>query len=150
MDDAFVHPHAAAAPSPISLCSTHLIALPLVSRRPRKSLVQVRREAVPQLAGVGGQVDGDLLQLVGQHARRRLVARELPVHQALPLLLAADDSPHQQVRHVDGDRLRQPGELGGVVADRAGVALGVQRQDFQGAYFLVCGSRVSTGLIGRY
>ena len=98
--------------------------------------MQVRRESVPQLARVRRQVDADLLELVGEHARRALVAGELATHQPLPLLLAADDGPHEQVGHVDSHRLRQPGELGRVVADHARVALGVQGQDLEGAYFL--------------
>lgn len=57
--------------------------------------MQVRREAVPQLAGVGRQVDADLLQVVGQPPRRRLVAAELAAEQALALLRAAQDRPHQ-------------------------------------------------------
>lgn len=98
--------------------------------------MQVRREPVSQLARVSRQVDVHLLQLVRQHAGGRLVAAELAAHEPLPLLGAAYDRPHQEVRHVDGHRLRQARELGRVAADDARVALSAEWEDLETADFL--------------
>lgn len=88
--------------------------------------MQVRREAVPQLAGVRGEIKSHLLKLVDHHPARALVAAKLAIGELLPLAHAADDGPHQQVGHVNGNRLRQAGELGRVGTDSACVAAGVQ------------------------
>jgi len=72
--------------------------------------MQMRREAVAQLARVCGQIDCDLLQLGRKLLRRRLVGKELAGQEALALPGAADDGPHEQVGHVDSYRLRQAWE----------------------------------------
>ncbi len=89
--------------------------------------MQVRRESVSQLTCVRRQVHAYLLELHRQHARRRLVAAELAVQEPLPLLRAAYDGPHQKVRHVNGHRLREAGELGRVIPDSTWIALCVER-----------------------
>lgn len=107
-----------------------------VRRSPRQGLVQVRRQAVAQLAGVGSEVDADLLELVDHLAGCRLVAAELARLKPFPLLAAADDGPHEQVGHVDGHRLRQRRESGRVGPDHARVASGREREDVEVADFL--------------
>lgn len=96
----------------------------------------MRREPVAQLARVRRQVQRHLLQLLHHQPPRALVAAELSVQEQLPLSNAAYNGPHQQVRHVDRYRLRQPGELGCVRADCGTVAAGFQGKNFQTADFL--------------
>lgn len=96
----------------------------------------MRREPVSQLAGVSRQVQRHLLQLLHHQPSCSLVAAELSTRQLLPLADAADDGPHQQVGHVDRDRLRQARELGGVGSDRAAIARRVQGQDLEASDFL--------------
>lgn len=108
----------------------------LISRRPSQSLVQVRRESVLELTGVRRQVHADLLEIINHDPPRALVAAVLPAHKPLPLVHAARDCPHQQVRHVDGHRLRQPCKLGRVVSDRARISARVQWEDLKGLDFL--------------
>lgn len=87
--------------------------------------MQMRREPVPQLAGVRRQIEGHLPELINHGPPRALVPTELPVDQALALAHAGDDGPHEEVRHVDGHGLRKGRELGGVGSDDACVAASV-------------------------
>jgi hypothetical protein len=57
--------------------------------------MQMRREAVTQLAGVRGEVERDLLQLLDHQPSGPLVPAELPVAQLLPLPHTADNCPHE-------------------------------------------------------
>lgn len=57
--------------------------------------MQVRREAVPQLRGVRGEVERHLLHLLNHHAASALVATELAAGELVALARAADDGPHQ-------------------------------------------------------
>ncbi len=97
----------------------------------------MRRESVSELTGIRRQVEDNLLELIHHHPARALVAAKLStVGELLTLAHAADDGPHEQVGHIDGHRLRQRRELGGVRADLAGVATGFQWQDLETADFL--------------
>lgn len=98
----------------------------------------MRRQPVPQLAGIRRQVHRDLLQSCKHLARRAGVADELAGKQPLTLPRAADDCPQEQVGHVDGYRLRQARKLGRVGPDLGGVAHAiVGGEDFEGANDLV-------------
>ena len=83
------------------------------------------RESVPQLTSIRSQIYADLLEIVAHCPARPFVAAELRAHQPLSLSHAACDGPHQQVRDVDGHRLRECRELGCVVPDLCGVAVGI-------------------------
>lgn len=98
--------------------------------------MQMRREPVPQLARVRCQIQNHLLQLLHHHLPGALVAAELAIDQLLSLPDAADDGPHNQVRHVDGDWLREAGEFGSVGTDCAGVAACLEGENIQAADFL--------------
>ena len=82
----------------------------------------MRRKPVPKLRGVGGEIEANLPHLLHNRPPGALVAAEAAGRHLLPLPGAARDRPQQQVGHVDGDRLRQAREAGGVVADAARVA----------------------------
>lgn len=68
---------------------------------PGQSLMQMRREPVPQLTRVRRQIQNHLLQLLHHHLPGALVATELAIDQLLSLPDAADDCPHNQVGHVN-------------------------------------------------
>lgn len=108
----------------------------LLGRCARQRLMQGRREPVPQLARVRGQIERHLLELFDHHPPRPLVAAKLPVHELFPLPHAADNCPEQQVRHVDGDGLREAREFGRVRADGARVAGRIEGEDLQAADLL--------------
>lgn len=99
--------------------------------------MQMWRQPVPQLTGIRRQIDAHLLELVDHEAGGRLVAAELAPHEALALAGAADDGPQEQVRHVDGDGLRQAREARRVRPDHARVAARRQGEDLKGADFLI-------------
>lgn len=99
--------------------------------------MQMRRQAIAQLARIRRQVNTHLLEFVDHLAGRRLVAAELARDEALALLGAADDRPHEQVGHVDGHRLRQRRELGCVRPDHARVAARREREDVEGSDLLL-------------
>jgi hypothetical protein len=69
--------------------------------------MQVWREAVLELARVRRQIQTDLLEIVTHHPPRALVSTELATHEAVSLPDTACDSPHEQIWHIDSDRLRQ-------------------------------------------
>lgn len=73
----------------------------LLRRRPSQSLMQMRREPVPQLTRVRRQIQNHLLQLLHHHLPGALVAAKLSINQLLSLPDAADDGPHNQIRHVN-------------------------------------------------
>lgn len=108
----------------------------LLRRSPRQRLVQVRWEPVPQLTGIRCQVERHLLQLIDHELARALVSAKGAVGELVALADAADDGPHEEVRDVDGDGLREAGEFGCVGADDACVADGVEREDFEASDFL--------------
>lgn len=57
--------------------------------------MQMRREAVTQLAGVRGEVERDLLQLLDHQPSGPLVPAKLSVAQLLSLPHTADNCPHE-------------------------------------------------------
>lgn len=109
----------------------------LLRRRPRQSLMQMRREPVPQLTRIRRQIQNHLLQLLHHHLPGALVAAKLAIDQLLSLPDAADDGPHNQIRHVDRDWLREAGEFGSVGSDCAGIAARLERENIQATDFLV-------------
>lgn len=98
--------------------------------------MQRRREPVPQLRSVRGEVEDHLLELLDDEAAGALVAGKGAGGQLLALARAGDDGPEEQVGHVDGDGVGEAGEFGGVGADDGGVAVCFERQDFEVADFL--------------
>lgn len=99
--------------------------------------MQMRGQAIPQLARVRRQVQHDLAHVVDHLATRALVAGELARREALALPHAAQDRPQQQVRHVNGHRWGQGREARCVRPDCAGVAAGVEGDDLELVDFLV-------------
>lgn len=65
----------------------------------------MRREAITQLARIRRQVERHLLELIHHHPARALVAAKLAVCELLALSHAADNGPHEQIRHIDGHGL---------------------------------------------
>lgn len=105
-------------------------------RRPRQSLMQVRRKPIPQLARIRSQIQRHLLQPLHHHPPRALVTAKLPHRELLALSYAADDGPQEQIRHINGYRLREASESGGVGTDGACVAGGIEGEDFERLDFL--------------
>lgn len=108
----------------------------LLGRCSRQRLVKVRREPVAQLACVSRQIESHLLKLIDHHATSALVTTKLAIRKLLALANAADDGPHQQVRHINRYGLGQARELGGVSSDRAGIAASIQGKNLEAADFL--------------
>lgn len=67
--------------------------------------MQMRRESVPQLTRVRCQIQDHLLQLFHHHLPGTLVTAELAIDQLFSLSDAANDSPHNQIGHVNRDWL---------------------------------------------
>lgn len=67
----------------------------LFRRSPSQSLMQMRWEAVTQLAGVRGEVERNLFQLLDHQSSGPLVPAELSVAQLFSLPHTADNCPHE-------------------------------------------------------
>ena len=74
-------------------------------------------EPISQLTGICRQVHVRLLEFCNHGLSGTLVATELAVLQNEPLVFAAHDGPHQQIRNIMSDRLREGRELGGTASD---------------------------------
>lgn len=120
-------------PSILQLPSCVFVFL-LFCRSSRQSLVQVRREPIPQLASIRRQIQRHLPHLIHHHPPGALVsAVSLSALQLFTLTHARHNGPHEKVGNVDGHGLGKAGELGGVGADDGWVALGVEREDLEAA-----------------
>lgn len=102
-------------------------------RSPRQCLMEMRREAVTQLAGVGCQIKRHLFELIHHQPACAFIAAKLAVTELPTLSHAAHDRPHQQVWYVDGDGLWERGEFRRVGTNGTRVAAGVKRQNLEAA-----------------
>ena len=93
------------------------------------------REPVPQLTRIRRQIQRHLPHLIHHHPPRTLISAEsMPCAlQLLTLANACHDGPHEEVGDVDGYWLGEAGEFGGIRANDAGVAGGVEWKYFEAA-----------------
>lgn len=92
--------------------------------------MQTRRQPIPQLRGIGRQINAYLLQTPNHGPCRGRIAHKLPAREPLALLCAADKRPHDQVRHVNRNGLAQACEPCRVLSYRRRVSVGFEREDF--------------------
>lgn len=80
------------------------------------------REPISQLARVGRQIHIDLLHLFNHLLSGPIIRTELPSRQVGPLVIAAHDTPENEVRHVLRNGPREGREDVGPVANLRCVA----------------------------
>lgn len=79
--------------------------------------MDVSREPISQLTGVGSQVHVRLLELGNHGLSGALVSAKLTVLENKSLVFAAHYGPHQKIGNIMGNRLREGGEFGGTASN---------------------------------